>query len=98
MPIYWGDECVSKPLDSSGGGGGVNPKAFIHIKSVNDFDTALEKIQKLDNDDEAYLSMLKEPSFLDSNHEEIFDERLENFLLHIFSQPIIQKLRTYIKY
>ncbi len=91
VPIYWGDECVSKSLDSSGGG--VNPKAFIHIKSVNDFDTALEKIQKLDNDDEAYLSMLKEPSFLDSNHEEIFDERLENFLLHIFNQPIEKAYR-----
>nr|WP_317404144.1 hypothetical protein [uncultured Helicobacter sp.] len=37
--------------------------------------------------------MLQEPSFLDSNHEEIFDKKLEDFLLHIFNQPIEKAYR-----
>ncbi len=91
VPIYWGDEQAGKPLDSSGGG--VNPKAFIHIKSIDEFDTALKQIHHLDTHDEAYLTMLQEPSFLDSNHEEIFDKKLEDFLLHIFNQPIKKAYR-----
>ncbi|WP_034371995.1 hypothetical protein [Helicobacter sp. MIT 05-5293] len=37
--------------------------------------------------------MLSQPSFLDDNHEEIFDKKLESFLLFIFNQPLDKAYR-----
>lgn len=91
IPIYWGDERVSEPLDSSGGG--VNPHAFINLHAYTSMEEAIAAVEFLDTHDEAYLAMLRQQAFLDSNHEEIFDSKLEAFLLHIFSQPLEQAYR-----
>lgn len=45
-----------------------------------------EEIKHLDNDDGAFLAKLREPLFLDENHKEIFDVRLEEFLWNIFDK------------
>lgn len=87
VPIYCGDKLASVPLNSHMGGG-INPKAFVNCHSYKDFNEVLEYIKYLDTNDDAYLDILKSPSFLDSNHQEIFDTKLESFLLHIFNQPI----------
>lgn len=79
IPIYWGDPEVSKVF---------NPKAFINVMDFPSLQDAADYIQKVDIDDELYLSMLKEPALL-------FDEdtygntrkRLAEWLYHIIDQP-----------
>ncbi|WP_276891476.1 glycosyltransferase family 10 domain-containing protein [Helicobacter japonicus] len=91
IPIYWGDERISMPLNVNGGG--VNAKSFINIHQYKTFEEVLESIIYLNTHDEAYLQMLSEPVFLDVNHKDLFDKRLENFLLHIFDQPLEKAYR-----
>ena len=58
----------------------------------------LEEVRRIDQDDEAYLKMLREPALL----EDVTDgekyasrclEGLENYLLHIFEQPLEKAYR-----
>ncbi|WP_334082906.1 glycosyltransferase family 10 domain-containing protein [Helicobacter typhlonius] len=91
IPLYWGDESVSLPLDSSGGG--VNPKSFVRLNDFASFEEAIAYIEFLDTHNDAYLAILREETFLDSNHEAIFDKKLESFLLHIFNQPLEKAYR-----
>lgn len=86
IPIYWGDTQVSKPLESNGGG--INPRAFINCHNYESFEEILKVIQYLNENEQAYLDMLSQPSFLDDTHEVYFDNKLEEFLLNIFNQPI----------
>ena len=74
-------------------GGGVNAKSFINIHQYKTFEEVLESIIYLNTHDEAYLQMLSEPVFLDVNHKDLFDKRPENFLLHIFDQPLEKAYR-----
>ena len=53
IPIYWGDPDVTRVF---------NPKAFIEVRSIEE---ALECVKKLDQDDTAYLQMLKETPLAD---------------------------------
>ncbi|MCX2716676.1 hypothetical protein OQH61_02885 [Helicobacter sp. MIT 21-1697] len=53
----------------------------------------MEVITYLDTNDEAYLAMLSESAFLDTNHQHLFDEKLEKFLLYIFNQPLEKAYR-----
>ncbi|WP_291027627.1 hypothetical protein [Helicobacter sp.] len=63
------------------------------MQDYQNFEEVLEVITYLDTHEDAYLQMLREPAFLDANHQEIFDEKLENFLLHIFNQPLEKAYR-----
>lgn len=58
IPIYWGNPVIEKDF---------NTDSFINIKEVSQFDTAINKIIELDNDDEKYLAMRNEPCFV--NHQ-----------------------------
>ncbi len=77
VPVYWGNPDVIKDF---------NPQAFINCNDYdNDFDKVIERIIELDNDDEKYMEMLRQPvvhpSF-DLNGRETF----ENFLLNIIEK------------
>ena len=55
VPIYWGNPEVTKDF---------NPKAFINCADYgNDFDAVIRRVIELDNDDEQYLEMLRQPPF-----------------------------------
>lgn len=75
IPIYWGDPCVEREFNS---------KSFINCNN-RDLDDILEEIKRIDNDDEIYLAMLKEKTFL-GNPDEYYED-LESFLCNIFNQP-----------
>lgn len=84
VPIYWGDPRIKEVF---------NPKAFIYADDFSSEDNLLQEIRRLDQDDEAYLGMLREPALLinDLNGEEYVSkclEGLENYLLHILEQPL----------
>jgi hypothetical protein len=56
IPIYWGMKKVENILNS---------KAFIHIKDEEDFEYALKRIKEIDENDDLYNQMKKEPLFKD---------------------------------
>jgi len=76
IPVYYGDPEVQRMF---------NPKAFVNVRSFKIFDEVIEKIKQLDNDDDLYLEMLREPMINDLSQLE-YDERLEKFLLNIIDR------------
>lgn len=83
IPIYWGDPDVLGKIEN--GKGGINPKAIVLVDQNNP-QKALKFIKELNENQELYLSMIKEPLFLDIDHSEKFLEGLNDFLFNIFDQ------------
>ena len=79
IPIYYGSPDIGKEF---------NPKAFINCHDFDSFEDALEKIKEIDNDDDLYLSMIKEPILLDeSQAKKYLDENyLSDYLFKICGQ------------
>ena len=77
VPIYHGSSNISDIF---------NPKAFINLNDYPDFDAAIKRIIEIDNDDELYLSMLRQPIFNNPVFPEQLMNDLERFLCHIFDQ------------
>ncbi|MDL0083074.1 hypothetical protein NYG90_10425 [Helicobacter sp. XJK30-2] len=50
-------------------------------------------IAEIEADEKKQLAILQEPLFLDSNHIELFERQLEQFLLSIVSQPYEKSFR-----
>lgn len=63
VPIYWGDPTLCdekyakhRPI--------FNPKAFINVHNFDSLDSVAKEVERLDNDPQAFLAMLKEPMLL----------------------------------
>ncbi len=84
IPVYYGSETVSEIF---------NPKAFINCNDYNSFDEVIEKIKELDNDDEKYLAMLREPILVNPNYYEETLDKYEKFVCNIFDQDIDKAYR-----
>ncbi len=84
IPVYFGSSNITDIF---------NGKAFIYCKDREDFDRVIEKIIELDNDDEKYLEMLREPIFVKQNYPSETYKELEKFVLNIFEQPIEKAYR-----
>ena len=52
--IYWGMKNIEHV---------INPKCFIHIRSEDDFEIALNRIKELNENEELYKKMFDEPLF-----------------------------------
>ena len=57
----------------------------MNLADFSNINEMIEFIKYLDNDENAYLSMLNEPLILDSQILEKNDKKLADFLRHIFS-------------
>lgn len=90
IPIYWGDTHLEGELLA---GGGINENALINVHKFNTLDALVEYVRAVENNPKAQLTILQTPLFKQSNHKEIFDCKLHEFLLHIFSQPYEQAFR-----
>lgn len=78
VPIYWGDPSIAKQF---------NPKAFINAHEYSSFNELKEAVQKIDNDDGLYRSMLAEPWFINGEEPgELKHESIAAFLENIFTQ------------
>lgn len=85
VPIYWGDPDITRVF---------NPKSFINVHDYSSLEDVVQEIIRLDQDDEAYLNMLKEPAWDISEHNiYIYQHKLALFLKHIVDQPIEQAQR-----
>lgn len=86
VPIYWGDPCISNIF---------NPKAFINVADFSTIEDAIERIKKIDLNDELYYEMLNEVA-LNDNSLHLFEKKhleLEAFLLNIFEQDYSKAFR-----
>jgi hypothetical protein len=72
IPIYWGDPDISKDF---------NTKSFIHIEDTTDYNNAIEQIIEIDNDDEKFLSVVREPWFKEN---EVPKKLAEDALIDFF--------------
>lgn len=79
IPVYYGSPTVSEIF---------NPRAFINCGDYPTWEAAIERIIELDQDDEKYLAMLREPILNDPALPERSQEEFEQFIRHIFDQPL----------
>ena len=86
IPIYWGDPTIGEQL---------NEEAFINCHKYNSWDEVIEKIIEIDQNDELYLKMQKQPiSKKDSPlHELIKEDYFNNWLFSILDQEPSQALK-----
>ena len=84
IPIYLGSPNITEIF---------NKDAFINVTDYDSLEAVMEKVKELDQDDEKYLAMLRQPILLDPNLPEKIDAQLEKFILHIFEQPYEQAYR-----
>lgn len=72
----------------------INPKAFINSHNFSTFEDLIEEIRRVDNDDEVFSSMLKEPIFLNNfNPSEFYVAKILDFFDYIISQGPLQAKR-----
>lgn len=80
IPIYWGDETVSKLF---------NPEAFINCHDYPDMKSVAEEVARINEDDDLYIHMISQSIFIDGVEPELFRvERLNEFMRKIFSKEI----------
>ena len=71
IPIYWGNPYVTEVY---------NPKAFINCHDYDSFEDVVKRVIELDNNDEEYFEMLREPAFLDNKSVDIIKDELTKFI------------------
>ncbi len=85
VPIYWGDPEVTQVF---------NPKAFICASDFETLEDMVDYVRKVDEDDELYLEMLRQPAFREDvpGPDEVLGE-FESWVRHIFDQDKEKALR-----
>ena len=84
IPIYYGSPTAAEIF---------NKDAFINVADYDSFDAAIEKIIELDQNDEKYLQMLRQPILVDPDYPRRLEEELTEFVCHIFDQPLEKAYR-----
>ncbi|MCR5651302.1 MAG: hypothetical protein K6F86_09005 [Lachnospiraceae bacterium] len=86
VPIYWGNPLVADEF---------NTKAFINCHDFSSFDEVIKFVKEVDENDELYYGFLNEPMCTDEQLKKAEDteNKLEEFLLNIFTQPYEKAFR-----
>jgi len=84
IPIYYGNPDIDSIF---------NPKAFVDISKFSNWDEAIKYIINVDQNDDDFLSMLREPIFVENNCVSKKYAELEAFFDNIFSQPYDEAFR-----
>ncbi len=86
LPIYWGNPLVARDF---------NPGSFLNAADFPTQEKLIEKIIELDQDDEKYLEILRQPCFHKNKPNEFFNrKRILDFFQRIFEtkiQPVGQR-------
>lgn len=82
VPIYYGDPLIERDFDKG---------CMIHVSGPNDVERAIAEIIRLDNDDEEYVRRATAPCL--ARPIGCFEKTLEEFLIHIFEQPLADARR-----
>lgn len=92
VPIYWGNPQIAKEFNKASF---INCHEFglTEVGEAEIIEEIVQKVIYLDQNDEAYRSMLQEPAF-NSNNDVLHQQKLfEDFLYHIFDQPVEKAYR-----
>lgn len=84
IPVYYGSSTVAEIF---------NRDAFINVADFASFDDAIARIMELDQDDEKYLAMLRQPILMDSEYPKQLENALGEYICHIFDQPLEKAYR-----
>lgn len=84
IPVYYGSPNVTDIF---------NKDAFINAADYDSFDEVIEKIKELDQDDEKYLEMMRQPILVDPNYPRQLEQDLEKYVCSIFEQPLEKAYR-----
>ena len=84
IPVYYGCSTASEIF---------NKDAFINVADYDSFDDAIARIIELDQDDEKYLEMLRQPILVDPEYPQRLDKALNDFVGHIVEQPLEKAYR-----
>lgn len=84
IPVYYGSSTVTDIF---------NREAFINCSDYESFDAVIEKIIELDQDDEKYLAILRQPALVNPDYPEELEENLRNYVCHIFERPLENAFR-----
>lgn len=84
IPVYYGSPTAAEIF---------NKDAFINVADYPSFEDAIAKIIELDQDDEKYLQMLRQPILVDPDYPRKLEDDLGAFVCHIFEQPLEKAYR-----
>ena len=79
IPIYYGSSAAADIF---------NKDAFINVADFDSFEDAIARIKELVVDDEKYLQMLRQPILVDPDYPRKLEEAREQYICHIFDQPL----------
>ena len=84
VPVYWGDPLVDHDF---------RKESMVRVCSTDDIDAAIDEIIRLDKNDAEYLKKCREQCLVikDKN---FYMDKLEEFMVNIFEQPIDAARRT----
>ena len=77
IPIYYGNFIIDEF---------INPKTYILISGTKDINEKIEYIKKIDNDDNLYISIMKEKPIIDKEFRNKYSKEIKLFLNNIFKQ------------
>ena len=84
IPVYYGSSDVTDIF---------NEKAFINCPDTDSFAVAIQRIIELDQNDDLYLEMLRQPIFKNPDYLDDLLSRFEQFVYNIFDQPVEEAYR-----
>lgn len=79
IPIYWGDPTIEKTF---------NKKSFINANNFTSDKDLIDYIKKVDNNDNLFLSYIKEPILNSKNYLQEEYKKINNFVYNIFDQEV----------
>ncbi len=83
IPIYWGDDFVNELF---------NPDRFINVRRFSSLDELSAYVQMLDQSDEKYLEVLRQPCLKDNRHHACLEKSyLLDFFEIIFSGSLRER-------
>lgn len=86
IPIYFGNPQIEKDC---------RLESMVRIKDRDDVERAISEIIRIDQDDAAYLKVARVDPFVEPDVS-VYTNRLEEFLFHIFDQPLSKARRRNI--
>lgn len=92
IPIYWGNPEITKEFNA-GSFINCNDYGLTEKGEQEIIEQIVQEIISLDRDDESYQNMIQTPAFNSNNDAMHQQKQFENFLCHIFDQPIEKAYR-----
>jgi hypothetical protein len=77
IPIYYGDDTVLELL---------NNRSYIHVRDENDFNSKIEWIKRIDQNDTLYEQIIREKIVIDDTRYPKEVQKYKDFIYHIIDQ------------